>query len=104
MAYNYSSLDDRSLTFTVNSDKPASETFGNGSSVRYTVTADTTTVVVTDSAASGPATVTWDRDTKAGSHTRKDGTYLVGYGTVSTGKGGRTGFRRPYLFLSKRHA
>jgi hypothetical protein len=73
IAYSYVSENERTLTYTVNSDKAPSERFGNGSTVAYTVTANTFTLVVDDSSETGEHTVVVNRADKSGSYVNTDG-------------------------------
>jgi hypothetical protein len=67
IAYVYKEITERTLTYTVNSDRPASQKFGQGTTVIYDVKGTTVTMTYQDSSEQGSRIISWDKDTLAGS-------------------------------------
>lgn len=67
VSYAFTSSTERTLTYTVNSDRDAAQKFGNGTTVAYNVKDTAVTMTYKDSSETGSRTITWDKDTVAGS-------------------------------------
>lgn len=68
ISYDFKSETDKTLTFLVNSDKPATEKFGSGSRVAYKVAGNDVTMTVRDSAENADRVIAWSKASGAGSH------------------------------------
>lgn len=73
IVYDYRSETDKTLVFTVNSAKPASERFGSSSSVNYRISGANISMQVFDSSEGASRTIAWNKATQAGSHTDLQG-------------------------------
>ncbi len=67
VTYGYKSTTERTLSYAVNSDRPASQKFGKGTTVLYDVKDTVVTMTYQDSSESGTRVISWDKDTLAGS-------------------------------------
>lgn len=88
VSYDVTSATERSLTFLVNSDRPATEAFGAGTKVEYVMNGTTVKITYTESSVPGVRVITFDTGTKAGSFVTLEGetfcwdTALNGYADI----------------------
>jgi hypothetical protein len=73
VVYDYKGATDKTLVFTVNSDKSAAERFGKSSSVKYVISGDKITLEILDSSEGSKRVIAWNRVSRAGSHTDPQG-------------------------------
>ena len=64
---------DRALSFTINSDKAATENWGQTSFLEYSLSGTTLSIIIKNSAKEFPTVITVDTTTKAGSILYDDG-------------------------------